>query len=380
MPLPLDRRALLQTLSLGALAAGTPVFGQPPAGMILREREPENLESPGSAFQTFLTPTEQFYVRNHFKLPSIPVASWKLKIEGAVDRPLEITYADLTSMPTRTMVSMLECAGNGRVFLVPKENGAQWALGGASNAEWIGVPLAAVLEKAGVKSSALEVVLEGDDKGEIRDDPKSPGEIHFARSVPLSKARTGDVLLVFKMNGAELTAKHGAPVRAIVPGWYGMASVKWLTRIVVTEQPFQGFFQTLQYSYWARPNGAPTLLPITEILVKSEIMRPALDEVVAKATTYNMQGLAWAGESQVQQVEVSADAGQTWNRARLIGSPVRYSWRGFEYDWKVPSNAGRYTLMARATDDSGRTQPMERGRDNRSYRITHVLPIETEVR
>ncbi len=375
------RRSVLRSLALSALTAAAPASGQTPAGMmILREKDPENLESPVSGFRSFLTETESFYVRNHFKQPSISTAAWKLKIEGAVERPFELSYAELLQMPARKMVSLLECAGNGRVFLVPKENGAQWALGAVSTAEWTGVPLAAILERAGVKAGAVEVVLEGDDKGEIRDDPKSPGEIHFARSIPLEKARGGDVLLAFQMNGAALPAKHGAPIRAIVPGWYGMASIKWLTRIVVTEQPFQGFFQTLQYSYWARTNGVPTLVPIREIRVKSEIMRPALDEVIAKNTVYKIEGFAWAGESQVQQVEFSADAGQTWAPARLTGSAVRYAWRRFELDWKVPASAGRYILMARATDDGGRLQPMERTRDNRSYLITHVLPIEIEVR
>ena len=274
---------------------------------------------------------------------------------------------------------MLECAGNGRVFLVPKENGAQWALGGAGNAEWTGVPLKAVLEKAGLREGAVEVILEGTDKGEIKEDPKSPGEIHFARSLPVSKARNGDVLLAFKMNGADLTGKHGAPVRAIVPGWYGMASVKWLNRIIVTDKPFEGFFQTLQYSHWERRNDIPTLLPVTEIQVKSEIVRPGVDEVIAANTSYKVRGLAWAGESDVKLVEVSTDRGQTWKLAKLTGSVVRYAWRLWEYDW-VPVAAGRYTLMARATDQRGRVQPLERDRDRRSYEISHVLPVEISVR
>ncbi len=352
----------------------------PGAGLIVREKEPENLESPASVLQTFITPKEQFYIRNHFKQPDIKPDSWKLKVEGpALERPFEIGYRDLQAMPARNQVSMLECAGNGRVFLVPKQNGAQWQSGAAGNAEWTGVPLRAVLEKAGLKSNAVDVMFEGEDRGEITDDPKSPGEIHFARSLPISKARDGDVLLAFKMNGAELSAAHGFPVRAIVPGWYGMASVKWLSRIVVTEKPFEGFFQTLQYSHWERPNGTPTLLPVTEMHVKSSIVRPMLGEVIPQGTSYKVRGLAWAGESNIAQVEVSTDGGGKWEKAQLTGPSVRYAWRLWEYEWRAPG-AGQKTLMSRATDAGGHVQPMERDKDRRSYEITHVLPIKVEVR
>jgi DMSO/TMAO reductase YedYZ molybdopterin-dependent catalytic subunit len=386
-PEHMARRALLRSASAGVFAFLGPAWGPrnasgqtpvPATGLIIREKEPENLESPASVLQTFITPAAQFYVRNHFPVPEITADSWKLKVEGAVERVLEIGYRDLVAMSSRTQVSMLECAGNGRVFLTPKENGAQWQLGGMGNAEWTGVPLSAILEKAGLKSDAVDVVFEGTDRGEIKDDPKSPGEIHFARSLPVAKARKGDVLLAYKMNGADLSPAHGYPVRAIVPGWYGMASVKWLARIVVTGKPFEGFFQTLQYSHWERPNGTPTLVPVTEIHVKTSIVSPMLDEVVPRNTPYKVRGLAWAGESSIAQVEVSTDGGQKWEKAQLTGPAVRYAWRLWEYAWQAPA-PGRYTLMARGTDTEGRTQPMQRNKDLRNYEITHVLPIKVEV-
>jgi len=179
-------------------------------------------------------------------------------------------------MPSRTIVAMLECAGNSRVFLVPKENGLQWDLGGVGNAEWTGVPLRVVLERAGVRPDAVEVVLEGADAGESKEEPKTPGIIHFARSLPLAKALEKEVLLADRMNGAQLPQSHGFPVRAIVPGWYSMASVKWLTRILVTDRPFNGYFQSSEYSYWERNNELPTMSPVTEISVKAEIARPAI--------------------------------------------------------------------------------------------------------
>lgn len=386
----IGRRSLIRSVPLVTIASLPRSFGQnsvpgappspvPETGLIIREKEPENLESPASVLHTFITPSSQFYVRNHFKQPAITADAWKVKVEGAVERPLEIGYRDLIGMPPRNQVSMLECAGNGRVFLVPKENGAQWQSGGMGNAEWTGVPLNAILEKAGLKSDAVDVMFEGADQGEIKEDPKSPGEIHFARSLPMAKARTENILLAYKMNGADLSPSHGFPVRAIVPGWYGMASVKWLTRIVVTDKPFQGFFQTLQYSHWVRPNGTLTLLPVTEMHVKASIVSPMLDEAVPRNKSYKMLGLAWAGESDIAQVEVSTDGGQQWNKARLTGPSIRYAWRQWEYDWQVPA-PGEYTLMARGTDAQGRMQPMERDKDRRSYEITHVLPIKVQVR
>lgn len=386
---PIARRALLRSAYIGAFTYLAPSFGQnlpaqplapvPETGLIIREKEPENLESPASVLHTFITPTSQFYIRNHFKQPTVTLNTWALKVDGAVGRPLEIGYRDLVGMSSRTQVSMLECAGNGRVFLIPKENGAQWQSGGMGNAEWTGVPLSVILEKAGLKSNGVDVMFEGADQGQIKEDPKSPGEIHFARSLPVAKARDGDVLLAYKMNGADLSPAHGFPVRLIVPGWYGMASVKWLARVVVTDKPFDGFFQTLQYSHWERPNGTPTLLPVTEMHVKSSIISPMLDEVVARNTIYKVHGLAWAGESGIAQVEVSTDGGQNWSNALLTGPTARYAWRQWEYDWQPPA-PGQYTLMARATDTRGRIQPMERDKDRRSYEITHVLPIKVEVR
>jgi len=350
---------------------------------ILREKEPENLEFPFSTLSSFVTPSEQFYIRNHFAMPRLDASAWRLSVEGAVERPFTLGYDELLRMPARTATATLECAGNGRVFLVPKASGAQWELGGAGNAEWTGVPLAALLDRAGVRAGAVEVIFEGADSGEISEEPKSPGVIHFARSLPLAKARGPRVLLAHRMNGAALPPAHGFPVRALVPGWYGMASVKWLTRIVVTDRPFQGFFQTLQYSYFQRRDGLPTLAPVTEMQVKAEIARPAMHEAVRANTAYRMHGAAWTSDSAVTRVEISVDGGRAWAAARLLDAPPAArgpdAWRLWEYDWRTPPRPGPRTVMARATDARGRTQPMERDPDRRSYMISHVLPIEVEV-
>jgi DMSO/TMAO reductase YedYZ molybdopterin-dependent catalytic subunit len=398
------RRSFLRTAFMGSAAVGTlplvngtqnQVLAQAPTannanaaattanstatGMIIRERDPENLESPFSTLNSFITPNERFYVRNHFGIPKIEANNWRLQVEGAVERPFEITYDELLKMPSQTVTATLESAGNNRVFL-PRERGVQWELGAVGTAQWTGVPLSAVLERAGVRNEAIEVVFEGADAGEVREEPRSPGSVRFARSIPLAKARQPEVLLAYKMNGVDLPAAHGFPVRAIVPGWYGMASVKWLTRLLVSSVPFRGYFQTMDYVIWERRNGMPLLSTMGEMQVKAQIARPAMYEVVQANTPYRVFGAAWAGESDVTQVEISADDGRTWNQAALLGSPTRFAWRLWEYRWQTPSRGGRYNLMARATDSGKRVQPMQRNNDLRNYMISHVLPIAVEVR
>lgn len=350
------------------------------SGLILREKEPENLEFPFSTLSTFITPNEQFFIRSHFAVPKLHPRSWRLKVEGLVDRPFEINYTDLLRMPSRSMMMTLECAGNSRIFLTPKVGGLQWGLGAVGNAEWTGVLLAAVLERAGVRPGAVEVVLEGADAGEIKKDPQSPGKIHFARSLPLEKALRSDVLLAYEMNGTQLPVAHGFPLRAVVSGWYAMASVKWLTRIVVTDRVFQGYFQTADYTYWDQREGLPIqLLPVAELELKAQIARPALHEVVPAHSVYRMLGAAWAGESEVTKVEVSTNAGRTWKAAELLSASSRYAWCLWEYRWHTPPRVGRYIVMARAIDARGRVQPMHRDPHRGTYMISHVQPIEVDV-
>ena len=196
-------------------------------------------------------------MRNHFEMPELKEKEWRLKIEGAIENSFEIGYEELLKMPAETIVVTVECAGNSRVFLDPKASGVQWELGAVGTAEWTGVPLKTILEKAGIKKNAVEVVLVGADRGEIKDPPKTPGEISYSRSLPLEKALTDNILLAYEMNGEKLSKEHGFPVRAVVPGWYGMAWVKWLERIIVAEEPFTGYFQTADYSYWVKEDGMP---------------------------------------------------------------------------------------------------------------------------
>ena len=346
--------------------------------LIVREQEPLNLEMPFSALNGFITPNESFYVRCHFPIPEIAAPGWRLTIEGDVDAPFELSYDELLRMEAQTIPATLECAGNNRIFLEPKVKGVQWGLGAVGNASWTGVPLSALLARAKVKSAAIEVILEGADEGEVDKTPRPSGKISFSRSLPLSKARD-DLLLAYKMNGEQLTATHGFPLRAIVPGWYAMASVKWLRRVIVTSTPFNGYYQSLDYTFWDRSGPLPTLAPLRELQVKAEIARPENGETVPANSTVRVHGAAWTGDGEITKVEVTPDAGGTWHAATLLESPVKYAWRLWQFDWHTPSESGPQTLMARATDSAGRTQSFERNADRGTYMINHVLPVSVIV-
>ena len=347
-------------------------------GPILRQKVPENLEFPFAALAGFNTPNEQFYVRSHFPTPALEANSWRLKIEGLIRQEMEFTLDMILRMVRQTRVATLECAGNGRIFLDPKVDGAQWELGAVSNASWTGVPLADVLAQAGMKANAIEVILEGADEGEAAEKPRPPGKIHYSHSIPISKV--DDVLLAYQMNGEPLPPSHGYPLRAVVGGWYGMASVKWLRRIVVTDRPFRGYFQGIDYGYWEHQQGIPIRVPITEMNVKAQIARPSLHEVVPAKSAYRIVGAAWTGDCEVTSVEVSTDGGKTYSMATLLGGPIRHAWRFWEFTWNTPSCPGTYTLMARATDARGNTQPAERNPDFDNYVVFHTLPVEVAVK
>lgn len=347
--------------------------------MIVRQAEPANLEMPFGSLDHFITPTEDFFVRCHFPIPEIECDRWRLRVSGLIEQAVELTLEDLRTMPHVSVTATLECAGNGRVFLSPKVDGAQWERGAVGNAVWTGVRLKAVLERAGMKPGATEIILTGADRGEIETAPRPGGKIHYARSLPVNKA-TDDVLLAWHMNDTELTPPHGFPLRAIVPGWYGMASVKWLSEIVITGQPFHGYYQSVDYAYWQRQQGEPSLVPITELHVKAQIARPGPSEVVSRGQSYLVRGAAWSCESEIVLVEISTDGGTHWNPTTLGSHTERHAWRLWEYNWQVPSRAGPITLMVRATDAKGRTQPTERDRDRGGYLINEVLGTGVFVR
>lgn len=348
-------------------------------GLIIRQKEPDNLEAPFDQLDSFVTPTELFYIRSHFSAPSIEADSYVLRVDGAVKRLLSLSYEALCEMPSKTEVALLECAGNSRVFLVPQAEGAQWELGAVGNARWTGVPLNTLLEQAGLADDACEIVLEGADHGIPTEPPVPPGPISYARSLPRDKATRQEVLIAYEMNGTPLTRHHGYPVRAIVPGHYGMASVKWLTGIHALRERFQGYWQTSDYAYWDRSARNPVRRALGEVKLKSEIARPTFYERIAPNCAYTVCGAAWAGETVIAGVEVSTDDGRTWAEAELVDGAQRYVWRRWKFDWITPRKPGRYTLRARAIDTDGLGQPDAHDENYASYVINHPLPIEVFV-
>jgi len=348
-------------------------------GRIVRSEEPLNLEMPFETTNNFITPTKSFYVRTHFPIPKIDRDAWWLHVEGEVEKPFAINYEELIKLESLTFPVTLECAGNNRNFLEPKVKGVQWRLGAVGNAEWTGVPLSVLLNRAQLKPDACEVILEGADGGLLAEAKSPPGEIQFARSIPLAKA-SQNVLLAYKMNGNDLPPEHGFPLRAVVPGWYAVASVKWLQRIIVTSQPFTGYYQTLDYAYWKRRGDIAELSPVAELQVKAEIARPLQGETVPANSSVRIYGAAWANGNEIVRVEVSTDGGSTWKEATLLGESKPNAWRFWEFNWKTPTAPGKQTLIARATDSVGQTQPAHRDPDRGTYMINHLLPIEVEVK
>src|SRR4051812_16167819 len=210
---------------------------------------PENSETPLDSVRSWVTPTRLFFVRNHFTVPTLDLAAWRLTVEGRVKKRRAWTWEELVDLPDRTVFATVECAGNGRSFLAQRAAGVQWGAGAVGHAEWTGVPLKVVLEQAGLEAVSLEGVFVVSDGGTEAD---PPGTMRFEGSLPLAKALHPDTLLAFRMNGETLEPAHGSPLRLFVPGWYGVASVKWLRRIEVVNKPFRGYFQSVKYTVQRR--------------------------------------------------------------------------------------------------------------------------------
>src|SRR6266851_650468 len=335
---------------------------------------PENSETPLEGVRSWVTPTRLFFVRNHFPVPAIDPATWRLRIEGCVRERREWTWDELQQLPERTVFATVECAGNGRSFLQPLVGGVQWGAGAVGHAEWTGVPLRLVLEEAGVQAGAIEILFEGADRGSESDHPEP---MQFARSLPLAKAYDPDTLLAFRMNGELLEPSHGFPVRLFVPGWYGVASVKWLQRIEVLDRPFQGYFQTKKYTVQRQTSDGPRTVVVGPMAVKAEIVRPGAGAVVGLGTN-RLFGVAWAGEEDGARVGVSTDGGHNWEHAELIGPRAPYSWTLWEYLWEV-AEPGDYTLVVRAEAESGALQPLRHDSLLGGYMIHFSRPRSVRV-
>ena len=339
--------------------------------------------APPRALQSAITPTELFYVRNHWKgVPDLDVDAFRLIIDGEVKNPLILSYEEIRKFPQRRLQVTLECCGNGPVpdSWAKQTRSAMEKVSGhgiMGNADWTGVPLADVLDRAGVRSSAVEVMFEGADHGpdEVAEEPP---EVTYERSLPIRKAMHPDTFLAYEMNGEVLPPLHGYPLRLVVPGWYGMTSVKWLVGIHVLNRAFDGFYQKERYRVMNGPGASNFYTYLTEMKVKSIITSPAPGEVVPTGI-YLIAGAAWSGEKQITKVEVSTDGGNAWQKAHLLPR-TGYSWYRWEYEWNVPGPGG-YVLMSRATNDQGEAQPMEFPNkwDGLGYGNNMVFPHAVEV-
>ncbi len=323
------------------------------AGLVVRSREPLNCEVPPELLDGDVTPVSRFFRRNHFGIPELDAGAWRLEIGGMVRHPLSLSLDELKRFGSVSTEAVLECAGNGRSLYVPAVEGEQWGLGAVGNAKWTGVRLADVLDAAGVQRGAVEVVFRGADRGTVSDSPET---IPFERSLSLADARYSGALLVFAMNDEPLPARHGHPVRLVVPGKYAVASVKWLTDITVTSKPFAGFFQAEHYVLeWLR-DGEIVRQPVAEPRVRALITGPGTGEQLRHGAL-TVRGIAWSGAAPVTRVMVSVAGGQ-WQPARLAGKPDRHSWQR----WELPVQAagpGEVTIRARAIDGVGRSQPVQ---------------------
>lgn len=358
----LSRRDFLKGLSLasGIACAGPMAWAEDVSlpgkdGMILRSLRFVDLEMPAAYASSWITPVEHFFVRNHMHEPStLDAGEWRLTVSGEVERPLSLSLRDLAKIKPHTLVNTLECAGNGRAFHVPQVPGVQWQRGAVGTARFSGPRLRDLLQRAGIKASGKQVMFRGLDE--------VPGKVPpFIRSIPLNKAMDSDTLVALRMNGAALAKHHGFPARALAPGWVGAASCKWLTEIKVLDREFEGNFMNPGYrmpNQALKPGEAvkpEDTHPVTALNVKSVIAGPG-DGATVKSREVHIHGAAWAGQADVVKVDISTDSGATWQPASLGREQSRYAWRLWSYLWKAPKG-GEYTIMSRATDSQGRTQP-----------------------
>jgi DMSO/TMAO reductase YedYZ molybdopterin-dependent catalytic subunit len=278
-------------------------------------------------------------------------AAWRLTVAGA--RELSLSLDDLRSRPATTLAVTLECAGNGRALYAPRPLSQPWLLEAVGTAEWTGVRLRDLLEEAG--GDGVEVLFRGLDRGlEGGEDQR------YERSLPAAEARHEEVLLAYAMNGAPLPPQHGFPLRLVVPGWYGMTSVKWLERIEWLDAPFTGYQQRTGYRMRRTPEEDG--VPVDRMLPRSLMIPPGFPDFASRERHMDLapatvRGRAWSGAGTIERVEVSDDGGASWSDAALGPQPSRWAWRAWAWDW-APAAAGAYELCCRATDATGATQPL----------------------
>ena len=347
------RRKLFGVVAGSALFR-RPAFGEVKPGLIIDSARPKDYEMSLAGFKDWITPTADFYVRNHHYTPDVSLTDWHLQVDGVVNTPVTLTMRDLQQFPAISHVAVLECAGNGRAFFEPHLPGMQWRYGGVANGRWTGARLRDVLERAGgVTDTAKHVLFSGEDVP-LGKQPK------FQRTVELAKALDPDTILAYQLNGEAIPLDHGMPLRLVVPGWAGDSWVKWVRHIEVLDHEFDGFWMKTAYRHPTHPVPPGTavppdqMVPVTDLAVKSVIATPLAGWT--KPGVVRISGAAWSNGSAIAKVDVSTDGGANWRAATLGRDQSKYAWRFWEVDWHA--DAGNYQLIARATDAAGRVQPM----------------------
>jgi DMSO/TMAO reductase YedYZ molybdopterin-dependent catalytic subunit len=312
-----------------------------------------NRGMPLEALRYDITPTGMHYLLVHFDIPAVDAATWRLRVDGLVERPLELALADLRARPRVTLPVTLECAGNGRARLQPRPLSNPWLLEAIGTAEWGGTPLGPILAEAGLRDDVQELVFTGSDRGF-----QGGVEMDYQRSLSIEEARRPEVLLVDEMNGEPLQPQHGFPVRLLVPGWYGMASVKWLRRIEAVSEPFAGYQQASTYRF--KMDRADPGIPVSRIRVRALMTPPGIPDFFTRrrlvdAGLVTLSGRAWGGRVPIRRVEVGVDG--SWSDATLRPAIGDFAWRGWSFDWDA--EPGEHVLACRATDAAGDAQPLD---------------------
>ncbi|MGH3508529.1 MAG: sulfite oxidase [Nocardioidaceae bacterium] len=343
-----SRTDLLAAFSPGARVAD-PGEGITEEELLLASR---NHAMPAEALRYDVTPPGLHYVLVHYDIPAVDPDAWRLRITGCVDQEITLDLDALRSMPRHTVRVTLECAGNGRVGLTPRPVSQPWLTGAVGTADWTGVPLRDLLGNAGLTDDAVDVTFTGADHGLERG-----VEQDYVRGLTVAEATEPDVLVAYEMNGAALPPQHGYPVRLVVPGWYGMAHVKWLRDITVIDHSFEGFQNAT--SYRLRHEVDEVGVPVTRIEPRALLVPPGFPEFmtrrrVVQSGPHMLEGRAWSGWGPISRVEVSTDDGETWQDATLDEPTWDHAWRRLTCAWDA--EPGRHRLRTRAHDTSGRTQ------------------------
>lgn len=331
---------------------------------------------PLEALRYDVTPVGLHYLLIHYDIPDVDPETFTLSVTGRVRRPLRLDLASLRARPRVTHRVTLECAGNGRALLDPRPVSQPWLTEAVGTAEWTGTPLAPVLREAGADPAAVEVVFTGADHGIERG-----VEQDYQRSLPLAEAVREEVLLAYEMNGAPLPPQHGAPLRLVVPGWYGMAQVKWLREIAVVDRPFDGFQNAAAYRLRQRADEPGE--PVTRIEPRALLRPPGFPDFMSRvrgltAGDCRLDGRAWSGYGLVTRVEVTTDGGASWAEATLDpGDGPPWAWRRWWYEWRA--RPGRHVLAARATDATRRTQPATQAWNRGGFANNLIQQVEVIV-